>query len=169
MPNRGPDRHPAPPRTSGVPNLIGVDPGEVTGVAFYNIRGFTSVEIPGDQAASFIRERALARAVIGDVRIGCERWVNRPQVGRMTAQPRAQLLIGALTDFAQCDDRISLELQSPGDAKKAVSHNVLRMLGWWTRTRDGHANDAATQVGLLMLRHFPALWYELTHPVESTI
>jgi hypothetical protein len=147
--------------------MIGVDPGEVTGVAFYNVNGFTSVELPGGDAMSFISERALKRVPLGRLHIGCERWVNRSHVGRMSAQPRAQLLIGALTEFARTQAGVELELQSPGDAQRAVSHSVLKRLQWDRSTRDGHANDAAAQIGLLMLRHFPALWYQLINPIES--
>lgn len=164
---RGGGRHHVQIRTPDVPNLIGVDPGEVTGIALYGVRGFTSLELPGVEAATFVMTRARDRSTISRVQIGCERWTNRGRVGRMTSQPRAQLIIGALDEFTRGEEFVTLELQSPGDAKHAVSIEMLKELEWHRPTHGGHANDAAAQVGLLMLRYFPARWYELTHPVQS--
>jgi hypothetical protein len=135
------------------------------GVAIYNARGFQAFHVPGPQAGRFIIERARRLTVLSQVVIACQRFiiVGGPQ----TQQPQALETIGELGAFANGDDDVTLELQNSADAAAVAPRELLVRLDWW-RPGMAHANDAARHVALTMLRHFPAMWYEMTHAVESS-
>lgn len=145
-------------RTPDVPNVIGIDPGGVCGVASYNVRGFESFQAPGADALALI-ERLVERSVtLSCVIIGCQRYVmtGRPK----SQQSQALRTVGALQELERTRTDVRLELQNSADAAKSGSPAVLKRLGWW-KPGHVHANDAAAHVALTLLRHFPTMWAEL--------
>lgn len=151
-------------RTNDVPNIIGVDPGGTCGIAMFNVKGFTSFQLPGREAGEFISDRAKRLTILSNVIIGCQRFTIVG--GSQTQQPQALQTIGELTALTNVYRTIVLELQNSADAVSAGPRDVLVRLGWW-RPRLEHANDAARHVALTMLRYFPVMWYELIHVLES--
>jgi hypothetical protein len=121
--------------------LIAVDPGKGTGMAMWNTQAdntFVSFEL-------FTREGVYGwlDAVLipsDDVHVICERYIMTP--GAKTSQPDALMLMGAVEAFAY-RARLPLHWQLPEPAKKRAPNAVLRRLGWYQNTKDGHANDAA--------------------------
>jgi hypothetical protein len=99
-----------------------------------------------------------------DMFMCCERYDQAPGKRILTPQPEALMAIGALTYLAtQCN--ATLRQQPRAEAKRVVTDSVLRKLGWYKKTKDGHANDASRQAGFFLHQNFPALWLELTDPV----
>lgn len=77
---------------------------------------------------------------------------------------------GALRFIVQDSPRLHHRfiLLPQAEAKKVGTTKVLKSLGWWKTTKDGHANDAARQVLLALLMEWP-LWYErLVSEIQST-
>jgi len=104
------------------------------------------------------------RRLIDDVSgfiVASQRYTLSTTGRPMTQQLDAVETNGALR-FIVCDSpRLNHEflLLPQAEAKKIGSHRVLKALGWWKSTPDGHANDAARQVLLALLMRHPS-WYE---------
>ena len=151
-------------RTADTPNIIAVDPGLTTGVAFYNVRGFKSFHVPGDTAVQLIKGWATQRCEIAHLLLATQRFTVSAQSSRHSRQNHAMKINGALEAFGDEHVDISVLVQNAADASKACSDDVLRKVGWWNVGMP-HANDAARHVGLTMLSHFSARWYEMLHSV----
>lgn len=134
--------------------IIAVDPGAICGVAIFRTDtvtpGFISFEVPWLMAVSSIEDGWLDD----------EHWFIAAQkftTGNrsvMTPQYDAMYTIGALQYISsQCN--ATFELQSRSEAKKVAPDAVLRRLGWFTKTKDGHANDGARHIVLTLIRHHP--------------
>jgi hypothetical protein len=82
----------------------------------------------------------------------------------ITPQPEALMAIGAL-EYVLTLRGITLRQQPRAEVKKAIPDTLLRRLGWYKKTKDGHANDAARHVGFLVLQTHPELWLRLTNGV----
>ena len=92
--------------------------------------------------------------------VACERWDSAGRNRPMTPQVDAIETNGAARWIAsQCN--ATFGLQSRSEAKKTMSDATLRKLGWFKRTKDGHANDAARHLGLMLLKHFPVEYLRL--------
>jgi hypothetical protein len=149
---------------SSAPNVAGVDPGRMCGVAFYGPRGFKSFQLTHDRAGTFITDRVRERLTLyGPIIIGCQRFTMGH--GARTHQPQALQLIGELEHLARAQSGVTLQLQGAADAHHAGSPDLLRRLGWWAPSME-HANDAAAHVALTLLQHYPVMWYDLTHTVD---
>jgi hypothetical protein len=90
-----------------------------------------------------------------------ERWDTAGRSNRpMTAQLAAIETNGAARWITSQYDA-TFGLQPRGEAKKVMTDATLRRLGWFKKTKDGHANDAARHVGLALLQHFPVEYMRL--------
>lgn len=78
----------------------------------------------------------------------------------MTAQLAAIETNGAARWIAS-QYEATFGLQPRAEAKKVMTDATLRNLGWYRKTKDGHANDAARHIGLALLRHFPVEYMRL--------
>lgn len=155
-------------------SIIAVDPGKVTGVAWFTRvktqERFGSAQVDIDDAANYIRQLAcnFYRKLDVPVDIACERFVIGATTARNSPQHDALHLIGSLGDFAAnfdwCETRFVL--QPAAEAKKVGNKTVLRDLGWWSRLPGGHANDAASHVCLRLLTAHPAVWLGLLNSIE---
>jgi len=90
-----------------------------------------------------------------------ERWDN---IGRSTRPMTTQLAAietnGAARWISSQYDA-TFGLQPRGEAKKVMTDATLRRLGWYKKTKDGHANDAARHIGFALLQHFPVEYMQL--------
>jgi hypothetical protein len=93
-----------------------------------------------------------------------ERWDSPGRNQPMTAQVDAIETNGAARWIAS-QYNATFGLQPRAEAKKVMTDATLRRLGWYVRTKDGHANDAARQLGLALLRHFPVEYMRLLEVV----
>jgi hypothetical protein len=138
--------------------IIGVDPGDSTGVAtLIDTKLFHAYQGPPGDALTLI-ELTIARHRSSDVTIACERYVNMQTRGRgRTHQPTAQRVSGALEHIAK-QQKCRFVLQSPADAWGIASNELLRRVGMYqTNLTVGQtdADDAnmAARHALLYLSH----------------
>lgn len=123
--------------------IIGIDPGNVTGMALWDLEKEAPtqwLEEPSATVGNALRKWLdYFVPAHAEVVLSVEKYTMTP--GIKTAQPAALMVMGVLEDIAQFRD-IKLDYHLPSTTKKQVSNTMLRKLGWWTPTKDGHANDA---------------------------
>lgn len=143
--------------------IVGVDPGKVTGIAIWWSGDPGSPvyrrEVPAVDVASDLREvlRTFERPTL----IACERFIKATGGRPQTAQPDADRVIGAVRSLAD-ELVVRCVYQSPGPAKRVAPDRLLRQLGWYTRTPDGHANDACRHVLLALATFHVEVFARLT-------
>lgn len=146
--------------------LVGVDPGKVTGISiwwdpdFYDLTDRTS---PLDVAE--VDDSTMVTAVIRRMLDGqrphiilCERCRQNP---RKTNQPEAVEVTGAVRSLAE-ELHVRCVYQSPSPAKKLASSALLKRLGLWRPSDDGHQNAATSHVLLGMATFMPVRFAQLT-------
>lgn len=137
--------------------IISVDPGNVTGVDFYlhsgEARRHETLEVPyqevGDLLVSY---NAALAGWHAPVHVAVERYTMTP--GVKTAQPYAIMVMGVVEDHAR---RYGWRHRyySPAACKNLCDNRMLRALGWWAPTKDGHKNDARRVTLTCMANVFP--------------
>lgn len=138
--------------------VIGVDPGKVTGIAIW-VQGLGWKQAEVDA----IRVLHSIRTMLGGnnpTAIACERYVQGTGRRAMSFQPDAHRVMGELSALHQ-EFKCAYALQLAGPAKKIASDKVLRQLGCYTPTRDGHANDACRQVIRYLANDYPDVFAAL--------
>lgn len=152
--------------------IIGVDPGKVTGIAMW--QQLTSETLGSGTVIGPIKSWAVCEADSADVlkrinlllrgrkptAIACERFVQGTGRRPMTFQPHAQSVMGEVSALAQ-SLRCTYALQLAGPAKKIASDKVLRQLGCYVPTPDGHSNDACRQVIRYLANEHPTVFAAL--------
>lgn len=101
--------------------------------------GFSSWEYECWTAVG-MAERLIASGEVSDV--VCESFTIAAHTAKKTRQYWSLESIGAIR-WACMKAGVSFTLQSPADAKGFATDAKLKALGWYTPTKDGHANDAA--------------------------
>lgn len=142
--------------------LIGIDPGNVSGMALWDLEKEAPTqwrEEPSATVGNALR-KWLDYFVPGhaEVVLSVEKYTMTP--GIKTAQPAALMTMGVLEDVAQLRG-IKLDYFLPATTKKQVSNSLLRKLGWWTPTKDGHVNDALRLVLCELSRIDPQRYADL--------
>lgn len=134
--------------------IIAVDPGKTTGIAAKIGGNTNNLDAPAtwqlgvDEAVDLCEELLNTDAFPGIV--VCESFVPRP--GAKTWQSDAVEIIGVLRHLSRWHGH-KFYLQSPTDAKRFVSNDRLRALGWYRTTEGGHMNDAMRHMLLAQVRH----------------
>lgn len=133
--------------------IIGIDPGNYTGIAVYDtgtkIAPLTW-EIPAEDVGTWMREFCELVGRPATVHVIGERYTMT--TGVKTAQPAALETMGVMKD--QCAHLgWSLSWVQVKTSKKTANNDLLRLLGWYTTTKDGHANDACRLVVSGLLRY----------------
>lgn len=141
--------------------IVGVDPGKVTGIAMFvrTLRAGDLIhaeEVPAAQAGTFLRQWT---AGIHDKEMiwAVEKYVMLPSRAK-TAQPDALTVTGVVQGLAVGSRYVE---QMAGPVKRLASDRVLKKLGWWQPTPDGHANDAKRQIVFAMAQYYPSSYAEL--------
>lgn len=114
-------------------------------------------EMPWRDAVSYVD--AWTRAT-KSVRIGSERYTIPTGRNIVTPQLDAIMCNGAL-DWVSSQRDVTFVLQPRAEVKKLVPDTVLKKLGWFKKTKDGHANDAARHAGFMLFSTRPDLWLGL--------
>ncbi len=144
--------------------VIGVDPGDSTGVAaIRNTELITAWQGPANDAVTAV-EILLGHYRYDAITVACERYVQR-RAGRATEQPTAQRVSGAVERLA-ADHNAYFHLQGASEAWAAASNEFLRKVGMWTPARDVGRPDAddanmATRHALLGLMTYHAQLFEM--------
>lgn len=137
---------------------VAVDPGKVSGVATL-INGICrGYEIPARDTGYTVQ--SLMRGSREDEwEVAIERYTITP--GPKTSQGDALKVMGAM-EF-MCDARgVPFFYYTPGIGKSMCPNTLLKKLGWWQPTRDGHANDAKRVLLAHIAVREPALFGTLT-------
>lgn len=142
--------------------IVGVDPGKITGLVVW--RSFVATgshvdrqEVPADEVTKTLRRMLrFERPTL----IACERFTRGTGTQPQSAQPDADRVIGMVRSLAD-ELVVRCVYQSPGPAKRVAPDRVLRQLGWYIRTLDGHANDACRQVLLALATFRPEVFARL--------
>jgi hypothetical protein len=150
--------------------IIGVDPGKITGIAmwqsnqalldFYHVEGcnpWTVAESGNTEVLSRIRLLLRGRT---PTLIACERYVQGTGRRPMSYQGDAQHITGEVSGLAQ-ELGCKFALQLAGPAKKTGNDQVLKQLGCYAATPDGHGNDACRQVIRALATFYPETYAEL--------
>jgi hypothetical protein len=145
--------------------IIGIDPGESTGVAlFKNFEFKHTLQGPPDDMITMV-EIMLSKIAEDDVcKIAMERFIDNRRV--KTQQPTAQQVIGAIKAIAR-RAHVRVVDQGPADAHALASNDLLQKLGRYTAGEQIGSADAvdanmATRHALLLMAkehasHFTAL------------
>lgn len=144
-----------------IDSIIAIDPGKVAGIAVVSAAGgFVSFELPAKKALTFVYE---FMGVLGETELVSERYTVTQRT--MTPQTDALEMNGALRFIAQLRGE-QFVLQGRSEVKKAISDSVLRDIDWFVRTKDGHANDAARQLGFRVLQSYTVEWLRFSQRVQ---
>lgn len=147
-------------------NIIGVDPGGMTGVARFNdiigMPSFWAHQVPGDQASTYLDTLIQDAAKQGDLVVACERFFTGKNTIKKTRQTITQDVIGAVQLSCQ-KYGVECVMQSAADAKKIGAPILLRTARMWTPAHR-HANDAAAHIAKIIHNRHPAVWLEMIRP-----
>lgn len=144
--------------------LVGVDPGKVTGIAvwwdpdFYDLTNKPAIDVAEVDDSTTVP--AVIRRMLDGQRpniILLERCRQNP---RKTNQPEAVEVSGAVRSLAE-ELHVRCVYQSPSPAKKMGSAELLKRIGFWNPSKDGHANAAASHVLLGMATFMPMRFGQL--------
>lgn len=150
-------------------HILTVDPGLVCGVAIFtmntvtNVITLSSTELPWLEAVRYMNRWMIDDVTRRHLEVTAERYTMGNQ-RNLTPQPEALMTNGAV-EYLCALWEITFAYQPVTEPKKVVPDTLLKKLGWFKKTKDGHANDAARHVGYRLLTTRPALWLELTSPV----
>lgn len=119
--------------------LVAIDPGLMAGLFWTN-----GHEVHGGDANAYTTVKNLEDHFLPypeDLEIVCERYNITSQTAKMSRQYDALEMIGAIRYLCK-KYNVPLTLQSRSDRKK-VSNDMLRAIGWYIPTKEGHTNEAA--------------------------
>lgn len=137
--------------------IIAYDPGEWTGIVVlgYSL-GLITHELPWLAAVSHIHKYASGiNARISGERFDMQGRADRPR----TAQTAALRASGAV-EYTATLCNATFEQHSRADCKR-ITDKMLKSLGWYTKTKDGHINDAARVLCQTLLVHHPVEYLRL--------
>lgn len=145
-------------------NILGIDPGNVTGGAWYSRESgddhasIGALEIPDglDGLADWLDREIPA---VFDL-VVIEDFVVNAQTHRKTREPDAMRGVGYAMGWAHIHGVPSLVIpaaEHKGFSKvnRRASENKIVRLGWGERTLDGHGDDALSLVLYGLTRHYP--------------
>ena len=117
---------------------LAIDPGVVSGVAVYHAGGLYTDELADiGETAAFV-DRVVSDAYPQRVTIVTEKFI----ISARTIKTKVKYESLYFNGWLSIEYPDSLE-QTAAQAKKFATDDKLKHLGWFTPTKDGHANDAA--------------------------
>jgi hypothetical protein len=123
----------------------------------------SSTEMPWRDCVSYA-ERWCRSPVVSRLSIGSERYTIPTGRSVVTAQQDAIMCNGAL-DWLSSQYEVTFVLQPRAEVKKLTTDALLKKLGWYKKTKDSHANDAARHACFHLFVTRPELWLRLTDAV----
>lgn len=123
--------------------VLGVDPGGTTGLAVVDTDRRKIHLSESDPRATVAKlYESVCRSPDFDL-IAVERFIITPRTAKITRQPDAMEIIGAIKAFAQVARRPTpVIMQDPGSAKTAWDNERLKVHGIYGPPSMGHARDA---------------------------
>lgn len=119
--------------------ILAIDPGNVTGVATYHRGRLETSELPKHEVYEFLLPFITDR--VFPLEVVAERFVISQRTIRSERQGDALDILGFLDGLCYLE-MVPLTLQTAAQAKSFATDDKLRRLGWYQKTKDGHANDA---------------------------
>lgn len=122
--------------------VASIDPGYGTGYAIYNTDNGAFDSWETYEGVLDFRDFWLADIII------CESYQINEETGHKTQQLDALKHIGKVEEFCNKSGKIELVMQMPSMKKFAKAHGWrnLKAVGWYTKTKDDHAADAAAHL-----------------------
>jgi hypothetical protein len=131
--------------------IVAIDPGLGTGISTYNtITGeWTTRETFGFEAAAdnifwLIDDDHYETEVV------CENFIVTGATAKKTQQPEPLMLIG-VAKWITLAMQHKFTLQQPAERK--AGEKLLKKLGWYVKTKDGHSNSASGHLVTYCLRN----------------
>lgn len=129
--------------------VIGVDPGETTGLFVYDSDS-GSHDHEQLRGTEYVLQWVNDRVDIADTEIAMERFVLGTNTARYTRHPQTMHVIHAI-DSLFSTSHVTVTLQTASEAKSFAPNALLRRIGWYARSMP-HANDAARHALLRLAR-----------------
>jgi len=133
--------------------ILSVDPGKMTGLAWWVNEEHGSAEVTYEETAPavarFIREHPEAYII-------CENFFITMETAKKSQSTWSLRLIGAIEYICQEAGLNPPVMQQPSQAKNFGSDARLKVLGWYkgsTKGFAGHADDASRHLMLYMATH----------------
>ena len=144
--------------------VIGVDPGDSTGVAVIKDTKLIVAEQGEPHKSLLTLEIICSHYAEHDITIACERYVSARRTV-VTHQPTAQKVIGMVERLAETY-KANFIMQGPADAWAMAPNDLLKRLGMWQTSRtvdQPDANDAnmAIRHAILAMANMHATTFEL--------
>lgn len=134
--------------------VIGIDPGNVTGIAMWTRTDFLTEETDAADVDAYLEAfLKMVDYTNVDTFIGVQRFAILPGTHKKTRQPAASEVVGVVQSLGK-KYGVPVDVQSASTARK-FSDATLRRIGMYTTTRGGHANDAARHVLVTLLTFRP--------------
>lgn len=132
--------------------LLSVDPGGMTGLAFYDSGGgfFEAEELEFQAAARWIDYKLNLKRADEEMILVCEIFTVNAHTARHSRQYDALELTGVCRYLAHIHDAQFVQ-QTPAQ-RKVISNDQLRKLGWYNTSPDKHMIDAAKHLTVACLR-----------------
>jgi hypothetical protein len=131
--------------------FIAVDPGLMTGVAWYTDGKFYQAEVPYEQTGRYIKELIQMYHPEGAIDLVCEKFFYTQATMKKSRGDWSMKLIGVM-EFLASEYECRFFLQSPAEAKNLMTDSRLRVLGWFNASKGGHQNDAARHLARHLLK-----------------
>lgn len=131
--------------------IVAVDPGGGTGFATYETTSgeFYSGEEQGFADACREVERLLELS--SDTECVAESYIVTERTAHLTQQTEPLRLLG-VTEWECIKHVVPFKLQQPS-ARKPATDSKLKVLGWYKKTKDMHANDASKHLLIYCLKN----------------
>ena len=125
-------------------SILAIDPGKMTGFAYYRAGAFTATEFGFMETAGMIEELVPACDLVA-----IERFTIGVSTGKKNDVNWPLELIG-ITRYMTGKHDVPLVFQGPAEAKGFVPDARLKALGLHRSTPGGHANDACRHLILAL-------------------
>ena len=131
------------------PIILAVDPGYMTGVAWFDGDEMHGAELQITESDTWLFKTITERKPTVVI---CEAFRITVNTAKNTQAPWSLELIG-VTRLACRMAGITLAMQSPSTAKGFAKDDKLKALGWYTSTKGGHQNDAVRHLMVWLVEH----------------
>jgi hypothetical protein len=134
------------------PYVFAFDPGLTTGWAVMHTERETVVSGESNfddfcmMADAWLGWWGPAASIVG------ERFIINVQTAKHTQAPWSLEVIGVMRYLNRKHGCAEFVLQNPSDAKRLVSNDHIRDLGWWTKGTAGHDKDALRHLAMYALK-----------------
>lgn len=160
--------------------VAGLDPGNSTGLHVLRLipeyqTAVTVLRYQGPPAEALHRLESLVREVAlwnEDVLVAGERYTVTAETGKRSAQPTPLKVLGQAEALTYSYTNVEFILQTPADAKKLMSNERLRDVGFYTHPSDvnrpdaNDVNDAARHALLALARRKASIFDELLRAAD---